>query len=396
MATLTDLTGAIQPYDGSNVINSFLMGRKLAKESQEEEKQNRLSEILNNTPKEGRADTLYKLGMFKEAQDYEKNQADIGKTNAESQLKEFEHKSKMLDASLNLTNAFANDPMLNKQKMQSELDLLAKTGVIDANTYQQSISHIAELPDDTISLRNWAQQTQRRLMGAKESMQYQMPDANAMLSAQTSQANAQLSADTQRRGQDMSAETQRSGQQVNYDLGMQRLQNDRQKTNLTGLKQPAIPAAIQSAYVGNKAALDKINNAFAVVGKNPDAFGLKNMAGDTIMQRLDEGGVDARALISDIASLKIHDRSGAAVTAAEMPRLKPFIPNVTDTPETIKKKLTNFRQEYEQINREYEQLHPGLSGANNGRGASDSWGASQAPQGVDPAEWQQFLQEMGP
>jgi hypothetical protein len=110
-----------------------------------------------------------------------------------------------------------------------------------------------------------------------------------------------------------------------------------------------IPSPIVKAYTENSTALRKLDSALAEVDKYPDAFGLQNMRGDAISQRVDPKGVTARALIADIGSLKIHDRSGAAVTAAETPRLLPFIPNVNDNPATIKKKLGLFKKEYEAI-----------------------------------------------
>lgn len=44
----------------------------------------------------------------------------------------------------------------------------------------------------------------------------------------------------------------------------------------------------------------------------------------------------------------IHDRSGAAVTAAEFPRLA-FIPSPTDDAETVQKKLRQFVSSYEAV-----------------------------------------------
>jgi hypothetical protein len=110
-----------------------------------------------------------------------------------------------------------------------------------------------------------------------------------------------------------------------------------------------IPAPIAKAFMENNAAVRKIDRAIDALDAYPAGVGLSNYWGDTIRQRSNPKGVEVRALIADIGSLKIHDRSGAAVTAAETPRLKPFIPNVTDTPDTIRKKLEQFRTEYEGI-----------------------------------------------
>ena len=87
------------------------------------------------------------------------------------------------------------------------------------------------------------------------------------------------------------------------------------------------------------------------------ATGWKGFLPEAVLQRTDPGGVSTRAAIADLGSLIIHDRSGAAVTAAEMPRLKPFIPSVTDDPETVKKKLTRFVGEYRKIAQETSDFY---------------------------------------
>ena len=130
-------------------------------------------------------------------------------------------------------------------------------------------------------------------------------------------------------------------------------------------KQPAVretaervvPQNIAKAYQENSTALRKIDTALSEVDKYPEAFGLQNVRGDAISQRVDPKGVTARAIVADIGSLKIHDRSGAAVTAAETPRLLPFIPNVNDRPEVVKKKLALFRKEYEAIQNDIGSMY---------------------------------------
>jgi hypothetical protein len=114
-----------------------------------------------------------------------------------------------------------------------------------------------------------------------------------------------------------------------------------------------IPESISNGYMQNNVALGKIEAALASVSANPKAFGLTNLAPDMVVQRLDPQGLEARARVADIGSLKIHDRSGAAVTASETPRLKPFIPQVTDSPEKVQKLLGLFKQEYEAMQKEY-------------------------------------------
>jgi hypothetical protein len=114
-------------------------------------------------------------------------------------------------------------------------------------------------------------------------------------------------------------------------------------------KMKSLPAPIQKALLENDAALRKVDSALTELKAYPEGVGLKNYMGDIVRQRTDPKGVRVRALIADIGSLKIHDRSGAAVTASETPRLKPFIPASTDDDATIEKKLGLFKEEYNQI-----------------------------------------------
>lgn len=123
---------------------------------------------------------------------------------------------------------------------------------------------------------------------------------------------------------------------------------------MTAARGRPIPSPIATGYGENVTALSKIDAAIAALKAHPKAVGLSRVAGDNINQRLDPAGVDARAALADIGSQKLHDRSGAAVSAAESPRLMPFIPQVTDNSETAIKKLTRLKQEYLSNNSQIE------------------------------------------
>lgn len=122
-------------------------------------------------------------------------------------------------------------------------------------------------------------------------------------------------------------------------------------------KEKALPTSAAQKMMENQQNLRRAEQALALIqGKmiggatgDQNATGLKGYLGDTILQRVDKEGVDTRAAIADLGSLIIHDRSGAAVTAAEQPRLKPFIPQVTDDPATVKKKLEGFVRTYKAL-----------------------------------------------
>ena len=97
-----------------------------------------------------------------------------------------------------------------------------------------------------------------------------------------------------------------------------------------------MPSGMQKAYLENRNSLNAVDRAISAHAAYPGAFGLSNVMGDAVKQRTDPKGVAARAAVADLGSLKIHDRSGAAVTAMEFPRLRPFIPSATDKPEVVK------------------------------------------------------------
>ena len=50
------------------------------------------------------------------------------------------------------------------------------------------------------------------------------------------------------------------------------------------------------------------------------------------------------AALADVAGQKFHDLSGAAVSAGEATRLKPYIPSASDSPATAKAKLQQRRK----------------------------------------------------
>jgi len=110
-----------------------------------------------------------------------------------------------------------------------------------------------------------------------------------------------------------------------------------------------VPAQLIPTIGTNFTAIKKVDKAIDAVTQYPDAVGLKRAGPDWWNQRLDPKGTTVRALIADIGSLKLHDRSGAAVNASEAPRLMPFIPQIGDAPDVVVRKLRQFRSEYESI-----------------------------------------------
>lgn len=123
--------------------------------------------------------------------------------------------------------------------------------------------------------------------------------------------------------------------------------------DVPGVGKP-MPASAAKALLENQTNLRRAQTALDLVsGKTVDgmvgdtaATGLKGYLPNQLLNRVDPAGVDTRAAVADLGSLVIHDRSGAAVTAAEFPRLAPFIPTEKDDSETAKKKLSQFMRNY--------------------------------------------------
>jgi hypothetical protein len=127
----------------------------------------------------------------------------------------------------------------------------------------------------------------------------------------------------------------------------------------------ALPVSAAQKLMENQQNLRRAEQALALISGqkvgdvqgDPNATGVKGYAPDAILQRTDPNGVPTRAAIGDLGSLVIHDRSGAAVTAAEFPRLRPFIPLVTDSPEVAKQKLSRFVTEYRKVVQEARDFY---------------------------------------
>lgn len=138
-----------------------------------------------------------------------------------------------------------------------------------------------------------------------------------------------------------------------------------------GPKDPAnnpgkpLPGTVSKDLLSNQQNLRRAQTALALIeGKSvggvegdPNATGWKGLLPNTVLNRVDDKGVATRAAIADLGSLIVHDRSGAAVTAAEFPRLAPFIPGATDDAATVKKKLAQFVKNYSDVVGEHADFY---------------------------------------
>lgn len=139
-----------------------------------------------------------------------------------------------------------------------------------------------------------------------------------------------------------------------------------------------------AALSANNQVLRTLDMVEASVAKNPTAFGLRNTGvgrvvgalggtGDLYESRVGTDSKtaaahrDARALVSRLGSVQIHNLTGAAMAAQEWERLKGSIPTNTEHSAAILSKLRAMRkviqQENEAISMTYGVENPDASGA---------------------------------
>lgn len=210
------------------------------------------------------------------------------------------------------------------------------------------------------SLAAQTQQARREAEQARQEFARQQAEAQRVFAAQQT-ANqrgfqASQAAEARAARPPQIIQTESGPMQVTGNQAAPIMGPDGQPVKGRGLEK-ALPTSAAQKLMENQQNLRRAEQALALIQGNsvgeakgdPNATGWKGMLPDFLLQRVDPQGVDARAAIGDLGSLVIHDRSGAAVTAAEFPRLKPFIPTVTDDAATVKKKLDRFVREYRNI-----------------------------------------------
>lgn len=270
--------------------------------------------------------------------------------------------------------AAANDP-------RSATMVGLQSGLIQP---EQASEYFGKIPQDPAGFAQWKRQ--QMMSGVDLAKQFDIQQA-AQNAAETGRHNVSTEGLTAR-GQNMTQSTAMRGQNMvdarskqaldtpqymETDSGLvalpKKLAPGQSPTGTpvlmadgTPLSKPLkdIPATANTAIISNGQSLKKIQQALDLVGgKNigdpakggatgdAEATGMKGYLFNGLLNRVDPKGVETRALISDIGSLKIHDRSGAAVTVSESPRLMPFIPLATDDSATVTKKLNSLRREVE-------------------------------------------------
>lgn len=115
-----------------------------------------------------------------------------------------------------------------------------------------------------------------------------------------------------------------------------------------------VAAATRTKLAEGAGQLKAIDDAIVAAQTRPESFGPRRGIGaipglggleDMVNQTVDPEGVEGRALVANVGSLLMHDRSGAAVSISEFPRLAPFIPSVRDRGPALVTKLQKLREQ---------------------------------------------------
>jgi len=147
-----------------------------------------------------------------------------------------------------------------------------------------------------------------------------------------------------------------------------------------------IPAGAATGIQENLKTLRALDEAIASLKKRPQSIGTGTGAlGDTFTQWNDPEGTGTRSAIGAVGAYKIHDLSGAAVSASEAPRFTPFVPTVTDRPEVAQQKLERFRAELQGQIRESADFYTPANGYRPYKtpGLDTALGGSEAQQRAD-------------
>lgn len=221
---------------------------------------------------------------------------------------------------------------------------------------------------------------------AKDALDKIMMDAGQAATVAASMRGQDITAATSKRGQDITASTAAAGRgqaERHFQAGQnapQYMQTDQGLVvlpkKLGAGEQPVgvpvmgaggeplgkalkdIPVKVNEAIQANMKASNQLDRALTLLsGKDigdPAKGGMKGDAAATgfkaylppsMLDRLDPTGVDTRAEIADVGSMLVHDRSGAAVTISEYPRLAPFVPSAKDDATAAAKKLRRLNTE---------------------------------------------------
>ena len=223
-------------------------------------------------------------------------------------------------------------------------------------------------PPDTIDSPEQLRQFEVQLRSAKAATDYAVQRKLNTANAEKAVADAAIArklntgtsalgvSEVQRMEQEANAATRAEQKRRDDETYRHNMQTERAAfMNATREAKPkAVPASVIKGIAANTQMISTIQQALDALdpkkGGDPDAVGFKGYIPDTMLNRIDEKGTTARGLLARVAAQEFHDFSGAAVTASEAARLKPFLPAVNDDIKTVRTKLESLKKQVEGLN----------------------------------------------
>jgi hypothetical protein len=355
--------GQIQQPQQQNPLNALAQAYQIKgyqaqmdKADRAEQQQNKLLQLVGS-PEFSRMDAQGKAGALQGVGDFENAGRVI--TSAAAANKDQREAEKVelamaIDRYQQSSGAFA-EIAKNPAAAQQILGQMVQAKVIDPKYAQQVLTSASQAQDPA---QFWMQGANAAI-SAKDKLTLQMQQRgqditrqNSIDSNATSTANNANTVAVQR---DRLAfdQSQPKGQVVQTDSGTMLVDprtGEARPVTSGGVpvQKPGkdIPANVNKSIIDNQQSLGKIDRAIESITSNPKALGLQYAipGAETVGQYLDSEGVPTRAAVADVGSLVLHDRSGAAVTVSEFPRLKPFIPTASDDPKAAVAKLRQLRK----------------------------------------------------
>lgn len=334
--------------------------------------QNALIKALQSDPRTAQQG----MALQKSSTDIAESQAKTGNYASETAKRDYEVRRQKADQALKDIAA-----LQSPEEAAASLERHAAAGDIDANTAARVR---ASIPSDPAQFGAWQLSTLKNILSAKDRLEMDQRKQIADEQNATHVTTTKMNNDTSMRNTDASNATSRANNSatVGATLRGQNMSDARAReafntpqymetsdglvalpkklapgqapvgtpvmgANGQPLTKPLkdVPAAVAGKIIETKQSLNNIDQAIKAVQANPGAFDVFNaIPGVERMRQGDSAGVDARAQVANIGSLKLHDRSGAAVSASEFPRLAPFIPSSSDSPKAIVTKLAQMKR----------------------------------------------------
>lgn len=145
-----------------------------------------------------------------------------------------------------------------------------------------------------------------------------------------------------------------------------------------------IPPAVATTMLEHTALLRSADEALKKLEAYPDAVGAKAYLPEVLLQKVDPGGVDARASMAQVTTNIVHALAGASQTAGEVHRLSPYIPQPTDDFETAVKKFKGFQSQYRQIIQDQARTYSADQGYKENPVVRDFLKAAGSPTAAGP------------